>query len=75
MSNAKPSAAPHAEHYERLLAEAAQVKGTSLWKDAWKRLKRNRVAMVALGYLAVLCLVAFFTPMLPLQSPIRQQSV
>ena len=66
----KPS--PNAEQYERLLAEAEQVKGTSLWKDAWKRLKRNWVAMAALIYLVVLCVAAFFTPLLPLQSPIKQ---
>ncbi len=66
------STPPHAEHYERLLAEAAQVKGSSLWKDAWRRLRRNWVAMLALSYLAVLGLLAFFTPLLPLQSPIKQ---
>ena len=60
------------EQYDRLLAEAEQVKGTSLWKDAWKRLRRNWVAMGALGYLVVLALAAFLTPMLPLQSPIKQ---
>ena len=68
-----PKPAPHVAHYERLLAEAAQVKGTSLWKDAWKRLKRNWVAMAAMFYLIALGVLAFFTPMLPLQSPIKQE--
>ena len=73
MSDANPKSAAHAEHYERLLAEASQVKGTSLWKDAWRRLKRNWVAMVALFYLGGLVVLAFFTPLLPLQSPIKQE--
>jgi oligopeptide transport system permease protein len=59
-------------HYERLLAEAARVKGTSLWRDAWRRLQRNRVAMVALTYLILLGAAALLTPLLPLQSPIKQ---
>lgn len=71
MTAQPPKLPPHAEHYERLLAEAARVKGTSLWKDAWKRLRRNWVAMFSLGYLIVLALAAFFTPLLPLQSPIK----
>src|SRR5205085_9210642 len=43
--------------------------GLSLWAEAWRRLRKNRVAMGALAYLCLLGLVAFFTPLLPLQSP------
>jgi len=60
------------QRYERLLAEAEQIQGVSLWRDAWRRLRKNRVAMVSLGYLIVLSLLALFTPLLPLQPP-RQQ--
>jgi len=60
------------QRYERLLAEAEQIQGVSLWRDAWRRLRKNRVAMVSLGYLIVLSLLAVFTPLLPLQPP-RQQ--
>lgn len=38
-------------------------KGSSLWKDAWKRLKKNRVAMVSGVILLVLTLVCIFHPM------------
>lgn len=61
-----------AQRYERLLAEAEQIQGVSLWRDAWRRLRKNRVAMASLAYLIVLSLLALFTPLLPLQPP-RQQ--
>ncbi len=58
-----------AEKYARLLAEAQQVRGTSLGRDAWRRLKRNRAAMIALGYLFLIGIGALFTPLWPLQAP------
>jgi len=51
---------------------AAVVKtdaGVSLGKDAWRRLKKNRVAMVCLGLLVTIATLAFVTPLLPLQPP------
>ena len=36
----------------------------SYWKDAWRRLKKNVVAMVALGVIVFLCLFAFVGPLL-----------
>lgn len=36
----------------------------SFWKDAWRRLKQNKVAMVALGFLVILILFAFVGPSL-----------
>lgn len=35
---------------------------TSYWKDAWRRMKKNRVAMVALGIIIFLILFAFIGP-------------
>ena len=43
--------------------------GMSLSQDAWRRLRKNRAAMVSLGVLGVICLLAFLTPLLPLQAP------
>jgi len=60
------------EYYAQILEEARSIKGTSLWQDAWKQLKRNRAAMVSLVFLVLLAVLAFFTPLLPLQSPIYQ---
>ena len=60
------------EYYAALLEEAKRIKGISLWKDAWRRLKRNRPAMVSLVFLILLSLLALLTPTLPLQSPTEQ---
>jgi oligopeptide transport system permease protein len=60
------------QQYDRLLSEAASIRGVSLWQDAWKRLRRNWSAMLSLYFLIALGVLAFFTPLLPLQSPIKQ---
>lgn len=59
------------ERLAALLAEAARIQGVSLWQDAWRRLRRNWAAMFSLYFLVALALLAFFTPLLPLQSPIK----
>jgi oligopeptide transport system permease protein len=46
-----------------------QDKGVSLGQDAWRRLRRNRMAMVSLMTLITIALLAFFTPLLPLAAP------
>jgi oligopeptide transport system permease protein len=46
-------------------------KGVSLGRDAWRRLRKSRIAMLCLGTLAVISLLAFLTPLLPLQPPDR----
>lgn len=61
---------PSADKYESLLSEAANYKGVSLWQDAWKRLRRNYLATGSLIFLIAVAVLAFITPMLPLQSPI-----
>lgn len=43
--------------------------GTSLGRDAWRRLRRDRAATIALVTLAAVALLALFTPLLPLQPP------
>lgn len=43
--------------------------GMSLSQDAWRRLRRNRVAMLSLGVLVAICVLAVCTPLLPLQAP------
>ena len=63
---------PTRDRYQALLKEAAQIRGVSLWKDAWRRLRKNWAAMGSLYFLGLLFLAAFFTPLLPLQSPQNQ---
>ncbi len=41
-----------------------QRKSVSYWADAWRRLRKNTVAMVALGVLVVIILFAFVGPMI-----------
>ncbi len=41
-----------------------QRKSVSFWADAWRRLKKNKVAMIALGFLVFLALFAFVGPMI-----------
>jgi len=60
---------PDLDRYAALLDEVRAIKGVSLGRDAWRRLRRNRVAMVSLGFLAVLGTLALLTPLLPLQPP------
>ncbi len=49
----------------------SQQTGVSLSQDAWRRLKKSRPAMVALWTLVMVVVLAFFTPLLPLQPPDR----
>ncbi len=69
MSERDSGNSSESERYARLLAEAEAMHGTSLAADAWRRLKRNRVAWASLWFLALISLLAVLTPLLPLQSP------
>jgi len=37
-------------------------KGTSLWEDAWIKLRKNRLALIGLGLLVFLCVISLLTP-------------
>lgn len=65
----KPSS-ESVDDYSSLLEEARQIKGVSLWQDAWRRLRKSKVAMVSLYFLIFITLLALVTPLLPLQSPL-----
>ncbi len=45
-------------------ADSELIQGTSLWQDAWKRLKKNRMAVVCGVVVAVMTLVSFLGPLL-----------
>ncbi len=57
---------------DRLLAESQEFKGESLWTDARRRLKKNRVATWSLRFLILFALMSFFAPLLPLRQPAEQ---
>src|SRR4051812_18229725 len=50
-------------------APEQSTKGVSLGRDAWRRLRRNRMAMLCLATLIAIVALAFFTPLLPLAPP------
>jgi len=65
-------ALPPIEKYQAMYNEARNIRGISLWQDAWRRLRRDWVSMTALSFLVILALAATFTPLFPLQSPREQ---
>src|SRR6478609_2209804 len=50
-------------------AFAATPEGVSLGRDAWRRLRRNRMSMFSLGTLITIAFLALITPLLPLAAP------
>lgn len=46
--------------------------GTSLWADAWRRLRRNLLAVISLGLFSGIALACFAGPLIYRVSPIRQ---
>lgn len=54
---------------ERSLANTKQSR--SLWSNAWRRLRRNKMAMAGIVFLVLLLLVAIFAPMLAPHNPIQ----
>jgi oligopeptide transport system permease protein len=53
---------PVTKHEQKNLTALAE--NTSYWKDAWRRLKQNKIAMVAMVVIILFILFAFIGPML-----------
>ncbi len=49
---------------EAVLAGGGQIEGRSLGQIAWRRLKRDKVALAGAGFLVFLVLVAIFAPLI-----------
>ena len=45
-------------------AERAQMQGSSLWDDAWRRFRKNRAAVYSVTILALITLFVIFAPLL-----------
>ncbi len=56
----------------RTLQALSSGQTTSLWRDAWKRLQRNKLAMLGLIAITLLILVALFAPWLARYEPDQQ---
>ncbi|HCM26945.1 MAG: peptide ABC transporter permease [Treponema sp. GWB1_62_6] len=50
-----------------------QVKPVSLWADAWKRLRKNSMALIGLYIVGFYLAVSLAAPILPLQDPNHQE--
>lgn len=50
-----------------------QVKPVSLWADAWKRLRKNRMALIGLWIVVFFAVVTIAAPILPLNSHVAQE--
>jgi oligopeptide transport system permease protein len=48
------------------------IKGVSLWKDAWRRLKKNKLAMFGLVMVIIYSIIALSASILPIYSYKRQ---
>jgi oligopeptide transport system permease protein len=51
---------------------AQPIKGVSLWLDAWRRLKKNRMAMIGLVVIIFYALLSLTAPILPIYSYKKQ---
>jgi oligopeptide transport system permease protein len=47
-----------------LMTKAQDIQGRSLWTDAWRRLLRNRAAVISIIVLGIIALMALFAPFL-----------
>ncbi|MCK4516192.1 MAG: ABC transporter permease, partial [Spirochaetaceae bacterium] len=43
-------------------------KGVSLWQDAWRRLKKNKMAMLGMIVVGLYAIISLSAPILPLHS-------
>ena len=48
------------------------IKGISLWNDAWRRLKKNKMAMFGLIMVVIYAIITLSAPILPIHSYKRQ---
>ena len=47
---------------DRVILEKTDERGSSLWQDAWVKLRKNRLALWGLAVLVILCVVSLLTP-------------
>ena len=43
--------------------ERAQIKGSSLWQDAWRRFRKNKAALYSLTVMVLITLFVIFAPL------------
>lgn len=55
------------------LREKKIVAGRSLWVEAWRRLRRNKLAMIGLGMIGLVIFCAVFAPLVAPYDPVEQR--
>ena len=58
------SVAESTEPISEETADPGPVKGTSLWSDAWKRLKKNKIAITCMGLIILITVSGFSAPLI-----------
>ncbi|MEM8935231.1 MAG: ABC transporter permease [Pseudomonadota bacterium] len=61
MSSSSPAASPSVDAAPTI-AGAELEQGSSLWQDAWRRLRKNKLAVVSLGLFAFICVFCILGP-------------
>ena len=70
MATVAPVATPQPRESSGALTLAERRPGRGLWRDAWRRLRRNKMAMAGLVYLVLLAFVAVLAPAIAPQNPV-----
>ena len=55
---------PHTTQHAPRTQNNEAPKGASLWSDAWKRLRRNRMAMLGIGIIILMVIAALIVPLI-----------
>ena len=58
--------------YEELGLSAEELKTSNIYRDAWRRLKKNKLAMLSLAVIVLFILVAVFAPLIAPYDPYEQ---
>jgi len=66
-----PITPPQPEQTAELQRQFAMRKPTSLWRDAWRRLIRNKAAILGMGLIVVFGIVAIFAPQIAPRPPMQ----
>lgn len=66
-----PADSPEAAARLEALHLGVRAKPRSLWTDAWRRFKKNRIALLGLAWLFFLVIVAVFAPFFATNNPVK----
>ncbi|MFT4008550.1 MAG: ABC transporter permease [Nocardioidaceae bacterium] len=61
--SALPPVVDETEPIDELAPQGAKIQGRGPWELAWRRLRKDKVAMISLGFIVFIFLVAIFAPL------------